>query len=77
MRIFRTFTCDPLEYDGNEVRRYLQADLHLSCDDDEYEATRIVAFVFMAIWPVGIPLLYAVLLWASRGALVRGAPTPL
>ena len=31
----------------------------------------------LALWPVGIPLLYAVLLWASRKALRTGVPTSL
>jgi hypothetical protein len=29
------------------------------------------------LWPVGTPLLYAVLLWQSREALVKGEKTPL
>eukprot|EP00966_Prymnesium_polylepis_P267259 6173813-Prymnesium_polylepis.1 len=31
----------------------------------------------MALWPVGIPLLYAALQWASRDAIFRGIPSPL
>jgi hypothetical protein len=33
--------------------------------------------MFLAVWPVGIPLLYAALLWASREAIISGVPTPL
>mmetsp|Transcript_31967 Transcript_31967/g.87559 ORF Transcript_31967/g.87559 Transcript_31967/m.87559 type:complete len:90 (-) Transcript_31967:157-426(-) len=29
------------------------------------------------VWPVGIPLLYAILLWASRHALRKGIDTSL
>ena len=76
-RIFRTFRCERVEYGEGEVRRYLQADLRLSCDTEEYEDARALAFLCMAVWPVGIPLLYAVLLFASRAALVTGVPTPL
>ena len=77
MRIFRTFLCEPIEYSEGEMRRYLKADLHMSCDSADYEATRTVAFPFIAMWPVGIPVLYATLLLASRKALVKGIPTPL
>eukprot|EP00966_Prymnesium_polylepis_P331198 7386769-Prymnesium_polylepis.1 len=31
----------------------------------------------LAVWPVGIPLLYAWLLWLSRRAIHNRVPTPL
>eukprot|EP00966_Prymnesium_polylepis_P156487 3615528-Prymnesium_polylepis.3 len=77
MRIFKTFLCEPIEYRTGDMRRYLRADLSLSCDGDEYQATSTTAFVWMTVWPVGIPLLYAALLWVSRDALIRDIPTPL
>eukprot|EP00966_Prymnesium_polylepis_P108484 2511345-Prymnesium_polylepis.1 len=77
MRIFRTFLCEPIKYSEGEVRRYLKADLTLSCDAADYEEARNSAFMFIAVWPVGIPLLYAVLLWANRRELVKDNPTLL
>ena len=77
MRIFRSFHCETFEYDQETSRRYLYADLTLSCDSDEYEATQSTAFAMLALWPVGIPVLYAALLWASRDALRTGVPTSL
>jgi hypothetical protein len=65
-RIFRAFLCETFEFDEGTSRRYLYADLTLSCDSDEYEATQTLAFAMLALWPVGIPLLYAALLWASE-----------
>ena len=76
-RIFRAFLCETFQYDEETSRQYLYADLTLSCDSDDFEATRTVAFAMLALWPVGIPLLYVVLLWASRNALRTGAPTSL
>ena len=58
-------------------RRYLTDDLRLSCESDEYGATRDVAFLCVAIWPLGIPLLYALLLWARRHALRADFTTTL
>eukprot|EP00966_Prymnesium_polylepis_P129786 3001413-Prymnesium_polylepis.1 len=65
-RIFRTFLCERIDYGNDEVRHYLSADLATSCDTDEYQTTRIIGFAFVAVWPMGIPVLYAVLLWANR-----------
>ena len=76
-RIFRAFLCETFQYDEDTSRRYLYADLTLSCDTNEYEATRAMAFAMLVLWPVGIPLLYIALLWASRTALRTGNPTSL
>ena len=76
-RIFRAFLCETFEYDEGVSQRYLYADLTLSCDSDEYESTKATALVMLAVWPVGVPMLYAVLLWASRKALSTGHPTSL
>eukprot|EP00966_Prymnesium_polylepis_P151641 3503609-Prymnesium_polylepis.1 len=67
-RIFKTFLCDNIQYDAvnGRTRRYLRADLELSCDGADYQGTRSVALVFLFCWPVGTPVLYAALLFASR-----------
>ena len=77
MRLFRTFHCVTIEYGQGDARRYLEPDLELSCDSDDFEKTRSLALLFIAVWPIGIPLLYAVLLWASLDAVVRDEPTAL
>ena len=76
-RIFRTFLCEPISFGGGETRRYLYADLSLSCDSEEYESARKTAFAMLAAWPVGIPLLYSLLLWTCRKAILTGTPTSL
>eukprot|EP00966_Prymnesium_polylepis_P086447 2001199-Prymnesium_polylepis.1 len=76
-RLFRAFLCEIFEYDEVSSRSYLYADLTISCDSDEYESTQTVAVAMLALWPVGVPLLYAVLLFASRQALRTGVPTSL
>ena len=54
-RIFRTFLCDPFEYDHttHQVRRFLHDDLMLSCDSDEYRDTHTTALCLVFLWPVG------------------------
>jgi hypothetical protein len=77
MRIFRSFLCDPIEFSKGIVRRYLVADLTLSCDSSGYETTSAIAYVCIVIWPVGIPLMYGALLFGSRKAINEGVPTSL
>jgi hypothetical protein len=76
-RVFKTFLCDRIEYSDGDVRSYLYADLAISCTSNGYNRTRQLAIVMIAVWPVGIPLLYVTLLWGSRSALLSGIPTPL
>jgi hypothetical protein len=79
--IFKSFLCDTLSFantgTNTETRRYLQMDLHVQCDTDDYAATLNIAYVMIAVWPLGVPLLYGALLVAARDALVTGTPTPL
>ena len=77
-RIFKTFSCENIEYDAanNVTRRYMLHDLATPCDSGEYDMTRIAAFLMLAIWPVGVPILYAALLWANRDAVVSRSLTP-
>ena len=77
--IFKTFLCDPFEYDtaAGTTRRYLHEDLTLSCASGEYEATRRTAIALIFLWPIGTPLLYLILLQQSRDAIRTRNPTPL
>ena len=75
--IFKTFLCDAFEYDASTTRRYLHDDLALDCGSHEYDIVKRVAFILAAVWPIGVPLLYSVLLWHSRKALFTGKPTTL
>lgn len=78
--VFQTFACDPLD-DG---RRYLRADYRLECHQAEagkevpvHRMYMVYAGVMVAVYPIGIPALYGLLLWwawrrAASGPLVRG-----
>ena len=78
-RILKTFLCTPFAYDDiNGIsKRYLHDDFSVSCDSPEYENLRLHTVVLLAIWPVAIPLLYIILLWSSRKALLSGKSTSL
>jgi hypothetical protein len=89
-RIFKTFLCNSYEFTRNLTAadhgleesastkmRYLKDDLALSCDSALYRSTRNTALACIVLWPVGVPLMYTMLLWASRKAHRTGAQTSL
>lgn len=60
--VFRMFGCDSLD-DGGE---YLRADYRILCTDVKHRALQAYAAVMIAVYPVGIPLLFVVLLYRHR-----------
>jgi hypothetical protein len=80
-RIFKTFFCDPFDANSTATpsitRRFLHEDLNLDCEVDEYSESRNIAVVLVLVWPIGVPLLYALLILVSREAQRTGRPTTL
>ena len=70
-RIFSAFSCrsfgynDDAEIDDGE-RRYLVADLGEPCYGESYDQVVGTAWVFIWIWPIGVPAFFFGLLWLSR-----------
>lgn len=65
--VFQTFACDELD-DGNS---YLRADHSLECTTVTHRAFMVYAGLMIAVYPVGIPLLYAALLYTNRSHLTH------
>lgn len=65
--VFQMFACEELE-DG---RRYLLADYTIECTSPKHQALQIYAGVMIVIYPVGIPALYAYLLYTNRRVLAE------
>ncbi|CAM9381315.1 unnamed protein product, partial [Laminaria digitata] len=63
--VFRMFACDSLD-DGGE---YLRADYRILCTDAKHRALQVYAAIMIVVYPVGIPLLFAVLLYRHRVVL--------
>ncbi|CAM9115923.1 unnamed protein product, partial [Laminaria digitata] len=63
--VFRMFACDPLD-DGEE---YLRADYRIICTDAKHRDLQVYAAIMIAVYPVGIPLLFGVLLYRHRAVL--------
>ena len=72
-RAFQAFDCEEFD-DGT---RFLRADYSLDCDDAEYRRVLDLAWVAIALYPLGVPLLYITLLWCARKAIRTEQPTAL
>ena len=71
----RRFLCVNFRYDDTTgvTRRYLYDSLRLSCDSAEYTSVLRTAIVMVGLWPVGVPLFYALLLWRCRSTILKGS----
>ena len=63
--VFRMFACDDVD-DGHT---YLRADYRIKCTDAKHRLLQAYAAVMIAVYPVGIPFLYAVILFHYRRVL--------
>jgi hypothetical protein len=63
--IFQTFACDVIPNGGS----YLRADYSVSCTTRTHTVYRIYSGVMILVYPIGIPALYAYLLWQQRKQL--------
>ena len=79
MRILRTFTCLHFTVDDitGEGATYLADDLSISCDSPEYKEVEAWAIGLLFLWPLGVPALYAYLLWKCRNAIRTRRPNRL
>lgn len=64
--VFRAFACDDLE-DGYS---YLRTDYRILCDSPRHKAFQVYAGLMIAVYPLGIPLLYGILLFRKRKVLL-------
>jgi hypothetical protein len=67
-KILNTFACDGLD-DGTRV---LRGDMGIDCDSTVHKFFQIYAGCMILVYPIGIPLMYFVLLRNAKGLLDRG-----
>ena len=74
--ICRAMACENFEYDfdGDETRKWMVADLSIRCSDSDhknptYDAILAYACVMILIYPIGIPLIFTLLMWRNREAI--------
>ena len=70
---FRAFSCEGFS-DG---RSFLRADYAIECGTADHRLVQSIAWLGILLYPVGISVVYAVLLLAARPALVQEKPTAL
>lgn len=63
--VFGTFACEDLDDGGS----YLRADYRIRCDTDKHRLFQSYAVFMIFLYPVGIPVLFAGLLFYHRGPL--------
>ena len=77
-RAFQALECEDFFYDGTgKATRFLRADYSLDCDDAEYRQVSDLAWLAIALYPVGVPVLYLTLLLCARKAIRTEQPTAL
>ena len=63
--VFQMFACEGFD-DG---KRYLRADYTIDCDSLKHRTFQFYASLMMLVYPLGIPAIYAVLLFKNRRML--------
>ena len=63
--VFQMFACDDLD----DEKSYLRADYRLECNSPKHKALQVYAGLMILLYPVGIPSLYAFLLFSHRHVL--------
>eukprot|EP00966_Prymnesium_polylepis_P111614 2581930-Prymnesium_polylepis.1 len=61
--------CDRSSHLVSLLSADLAADPKLACDSDEYRQTKEAAWMLVCLYPVGVPVMYGLLIWASRRAI--------
>ncbi|KAG5188530.1 hypothetical protein JKP88DRAFT_243516 [Tribonema minus] len=69
--VLQTFDCDTVQLSSatGETASYLRADYSVDCDSAAYRRSRVYAIIMTAVYPIGVPFLYASLLLLSRQRL--------
>ena len=70
-RIFAAWGCERFGSEPGVDRYYLRVDLSIECYSNEHEELQRLAFVFIIIWAIGVPCIYAGLLAKARASSER------
>jgi len=67
--LFGALKCDPFPEAAGGTKSFLVRDYSISCNGIRYRSTVAYVVAMILIYPVGIPSMYAVLLWQNREVL--------
>ena len=68
--IFGSFQCDEYSIDKDNTIRYLARDYSVNCNSPRYLALNCTAALMILVYPIGVPTLFAILLWRDRHDLI-------
>ena len=77
--LFLAFQCESFGFDDatSETKSYLTASLDIECTGPAHQPIIALAAGFIVVWPLAMPLLYAILLYCCRGPIQHHQPSPL
>jgi hypothetical protein len=74
--VFQTFACDVVDIAAPNIS-YLRADYSIQCGTAKHRAFKVYAGIMVIIYPLGIPALYAWLLWINKHKLTIMHESPM
>jgi len=77
--LFLAFQCQSFGFDDltGETKSYLTASLDIECSSGAHQPIVGFAVGFILLWPVAMPLSYALLLYRCRRSIQNHQPSPL
>ena len=72
-KIFSALDCRTYKgyEDDDDTVKFLRVDYQIECTSERYRSLIILTSVMIFVYPIGIPCLFAILLWRAREALVE------
>lgn len=78
MHIFNAWDCIQFSFDELSEQSFLEKDLAVRCDgSEEHKRVLAIGWALAAVWPIGMVVLYAVLLQRCYQPLLRSEPSLL
>jgi hypothetical protein len=77
--VFSAWDCIEFQLDSTSgvTKAFLRGDLSIECESDMHTQMQNLSYAFFAVWPVGMPVFFLLVLLASREAIVKKCSTPL
>ncbi|CAM9578389.1 unnamed protein product, partial [Phaeothamnion confervicola] len=72
--VFQTFACDDLRTVG--AKQYLRVDYRIECYNKRHNSFMIYAAFMALIYPIGIPAIYACMMWRQRHSIAVDRMVP-
>jgi hypothetical protein len=79
-RIFQAWNCEGFSYSPTEEHYFMRKDLSIRCytsESKKHGRIRNYAFLLVGLWPLGVLVLYATLLFSARKNIIHHVPNRL